>query len=262
MTGHPRAIGRVDIDVKNGPEPLAHLRQSGCMRVLFPRMEQGTQAVLLNTAGGVTGGDRLAVHATSDGNLTLTTQAAERIYRAQAGETGEIRNHLTLGENGCLNWLPQETILFEGCNLNRSLQVDMAADARFLMVEPLVFGRALMGETLHTAQITDNIRIRRDGELVFADALRLQGDIHSQLQNPAVADGAGAMASLLLIDPAAETRLDALRRFLPKTAGASLIRPGVLFARILAQDSFDLRKTLVPALRLLHGGDLPRTWSL
>jgi urease accessory protein len=97
---------------------------------------------------------------------------------------------------------------------------------------------------------------------VFADALHLQGDIHSQLQNPAVADGAGAMASLLLVAPVAETRLDGLRRILPKTAGASLIRPGVLFARILAGDSFELRKTLVPALRLLHGGELPRTWSL
>ncbi len=262
MMQQPRAHGSVEIDVKNGPEPLAHLRQSGCMRVLFPRCETGTEAVFLNTAGGVTGGDRLSVHARSAGTLTLTTQAAERIYRAQTGEVGEIRNHLHLDQGARLNWLPQETILFEGSTLNRALQVDMAADARFLMVEPLVFGRALMGETLHDALITDNIRIRRGGDLVFADALRLHGDIQDQLQNPAIADGAGAMASLLLIDPAAETRLDDLRQLLPKTAGASLIRQGVLFARVLAADSFELRKTLVPALCLLHGGHLPRTWSL
>ncbi len=244
---------------------LDDLRSSGALKMLFPRCgAERVTGVMVNTAGGVTGGDRLNIAATAgaDSRLTLTSQAAERIYRAQPGEVGQISTRLQLHDGARLDWLPQETILFDRSALNRSLQIDMAGDATALIVEPLVFGRAAMGETVSDAALHDRIHLRRDGKLIFADTLHLSGDVQAHLTRPAVAAGAGAMAGILFAGPQAETHLAPLRALMPPTGGVSLIRPGLLFARLLAPDSFVLRQTLVPVLTRLNGGALPRTWML
>ncbi|SEQ14938.1 urease accessory protein UreD [Thalassovita taeanensis] len=246
---------------------LSDLRSSGCLKVLFPRGNpERLTGIFINTAGGVTGGDhlRLRAEAGPDSHLTLSTQAAERAYRAQPKEVGRIATQLVLRGNAGLDWLPQETILFDHSALTRSLDVNMAGSARFLMVEPLVFGRAAMGERLAATALKDSVRIIRDGSLLFADCLQLAGDAQNLLERRAIAGGAGAMASVLLAAPAheAESHLDAVRALMPDTGGVSLIRPGLLFARILAEDSFVLRQSLIPVLTRLNGALLPRTWMI
>lgn len=265
----PRAIGRGVLACKRrgAATVLAGLRTSGCLKLLFPRMSEPAQtAVLLNTAGGITGGDslRFEAEAGSEAHLRLTTQAAERVYKAQPGEIGTVETRLTLTAGSRLDWLPQETILYDKGALHRSLRADLAADARLLLVEPLVFGRAAMGERVQQISLHDQLRIYRDGALVFADTLRLHGDLHAQMQRKAIGDGAGAMASALLVSDAGECEalLPRLRALLPDTAGASILHPGVLFLRALAPDSFLLRRDLIPALTLLNGADLPRTWMI
>lgn len=222
------------------------------------------QAVLLNTAGGITGGDRFSVHAEAgqDSHLTLTTQAAERAYRSIDAKPGQLETTLTLAENAQLDWLPQETILFDGASLSRNLTINMHDTARFLMVEPLIFGRTAMGETVQKADIFDRITLYRGNDLLFADRVKLTGNIQAHLDRPSIAGNARAMATLLLAAPDAERHLAKLRDLLPATAGASVIRDGLLFARILASDGHALRQSLIPALTLLHGADLPRTWML
>lgn len=158
----PRAIGALRLSARRRPEGtrLMGLRQSGALRALFPRRGGAAlEAIVVNTAGGVTGGDRLAVEAAAEdgAHLTLTTQAAERAYRAQPGSTGIVRNTLRLGGRARLAWLPQETILYDGCAMSRTLGVEMARDAAFTMVEALVFGRAAMGETLRGAWFRDRV---------------------------------------------------------------------------------------------------------
>ncbi|MGI3168744.1 urease accessory protein UreD [Pseudooceanicola sp. C21-150M6] len=216
----------------------------------------------MNTAGGVTGGDRFHISAEAEAGaaLVLTTQAAERIYRAQPGEVGQVRSVLTVGPGARLDWLPQETILYDRAALDRRLEAEVAPDGQLLAVEPVIFGRHAMGEVVESGHLSDLWRIRRGGELVFADNFRLSGDIHTQLGR--VAGGAGAMASLLLVAPDAERHLDRLRMAIGLQGGASLIRPGVLFARCLAEDGFLLRQSLLPAIRTLSGEDLPKTWML
>ncbi len=248
-----------------GRSGLTHLRQSGATRLLFPRVaDDWPTSVLLNTSGGVTGGDRfsLKAEAAEGARLTVTTQAAERIYRANGVTAGTVRTDIAIGKSARVDWLPQETIVFDGAHLRRKLSVDMAEDARLLAVEPLVFGRQAMGEKLHQIDLTDRIEIRRGGDLVFADATRLSGDVSTQLADAAIAGGAGAMASVIFVAPEAEVHLDSIRAALPETGGASLIRPGILFARILARDSFVLRASLIPILESLSQTDLPRTWML
>ncbi|MGC9417419.1 MAG: urease accessory protein UreD [Rhodovulum sp.] len=242
---------------------LSGLRQSGAFKALFPRPRgAAVEAVLVNTAGGITGGDRFdtRIEAQAGSHLSVTTQAAERAYRAQPGERGRVGNRLAVGPGARLDWLPQETILYEGSALERTLAVDLAADAQLLMVEPVVFGRAAMGEVLHDALFRDRIEIRREGVPLYLDALRLEGDIAAHVVRPAVAGGAGAMASLVLVSPAAEAHLAPVRALMPATGGASLLRDDVLVLRLLAPDSFALRRALVPALMRLTDNALPRSW--
>jgi urease accessory protein len=244
---------------------LAVLRQAGSLRALFPAPAGGAlQAAMINTAGGITGGDRFFIEAEAAAGaaLTLTTQAAERAYRAQPGETGRLSTRLTVAGGARLDWLPQETILYRGCALERTLTAELAPDARLLLAEPVIFGRGAMGERLDTASFRDRIEIRRGGRLLLRDGWRLAGDVAAQLDRPQVAGGAGAMASVLYLAPDAEAQLPRLRAMLPETAGASLVEPDLLYLRLLAPDGWLLRAALVPILTRLHRGPLPRPWML
>lgn len=262
----PRARGRARVCVhyKDGAVRLKELHQAGAMKLLFPQGRPHPEAVMVNTAGGITGGDRFDIAAASlaGGKLTMTTQAAERAYRAQPGETGRMETCLELASGAQLNWLPQETILFEGCRFARSLKVEMAADSRFLMVEPVVFGRMAMGEELQDAAFSDRVEIRRDGHLIYYDGVDLAGDIAATLDRPAVAAGARAMAALVLAAPDAEAWIKPLRDMLPATGGVSLVADGLLVLRLLATDSFEMRQSLVPILDRLTKHGLPRCWRL
>lgn len=263
----PRAVGQVQVSSKAraGASVIDDLRQQGSMKALFPRPRgQALDAVLLNTGGGITGGDRFDIAATAgpDTHLVVTTQAAERAYRAQPDEVGRLRTRLTVHPGARLDWLPQETILFDAAALDRRLTADLHGDARLLLVEPVVFGRRAMGEILRQGRFTDRIDIRRDGTLIFSDRTALNGDIAAHLARPAVAGGAGAMAAVLYAGADGERLLDAARGVLPPTGGASLIREGLLFARLLAPDSFTLRKSLLPLIAALSTTPLPRTWTI
>lgn len=263
----PRAVGELRLSVKRrGPRTVIdRFRQSGSVKCLFPRGSgPEMQAVLINTAGGVTGGDRFdtAVRAAADTALTLTTQACERAYRAQAGQVGDIRTRLRVAAGARLNWLPQETIVFDRSDIVRRLSVELAQGATFLMTEPMIFGRAAMGEIVTACRFVDRIDIRRDGVPLYLDAMRLEGDVQAHLSRAFVAGGAGAMASVLLVSDRAEAHLEPVRQMLPETAGASLLRQDVLVLRVLAEDGFALRKSLIPILNRLSGGPLPRCWMI
>lgn len=220
--------------------------------------------VLTNTSGGVTGGDRFRtdIRVTDGATVSVTTQAAERAYRAQPGQTGRVDTALFIGNQSRLNWLPQETLLFDGCNLARRLSIDVNGDGSVLMVEPLVFGRTAMGETVTQGIFDDQIDLRVEGARAFLDRVQLRRDFQRSLERPAVADGAGAAALLLYFAGDAEARLPFVRELLPPLGGASLLTERLLVARLLAQDSFELRRSLVPLIELLHNDTIPRPWMI
>ena len=263
----PRAIGALRLTASHarGASQIAGLRQSGSLKLLFPRpVGVALEAVILNTAGGLTGGDRMQVEVTAEpaAHVILSTQAAERAYRALGRSCAEVAVRLQAGAGARLDWLPQETILYDGAALARTLQLDLHPTARALLVEPVFFGRKAMGEVVHDAWLHDRWELRVAGKLCFADALRLTGDLAAQLSRAGVAGGAGAMAAVLYAGPDAAAFLPGLRALLPPTAGASLIRDGTLFARLLAADGFDLRKALIPVIEYLSGVPLPKVWRL
>lgn len=263
----PRAEGKIVVSTKSWGQNtvLEDLHQSGSLKALFPKInDTHLQCVTVNTAGGVTGGDRFSLNATAHTatHLTLSTQAAERAYRAQAGEIGRIENSLNIQPNARIDWLPQETILFDGSAVRRKLKINMAETSRLLFVEPLVFGRLECGERLKTAYFTDRIDIQRDGIAHFRDSICLDGDVDFLLQKPSVADGATAMALLVYIAPDAEAHLTAIRDLLPVTAGVSMLHHDTLVMRALARESYELRCFLIPILNRLSANALPRPWMI
>lgn len=262
-----RATGEVRLAVRlrDGATALERLRQSGSAKAHLPRSD-GCEAVLLNTAGGLAGGDRFsATIAAGPGvRLAVATQAAERVYRS-LGEDAEVVNRLEIDAGARIDWLPQETILFEGGRLRRSLTVEMASDATLLAVEPLILGRAAMGERVTQGALHDRWRIRRAGRLIHADDLRLAGDLGA-LDAAAGFAGMGACALVLLAGPGAEDLLAPARAALagaPGTvrAGASAWN-GRLAARILAPGGAALRAALIPLIERLRPGPPPRVWAL
>ena len=238
--------------------------ENGGYRTRFPTSHDSTcEAILINTGGGMAGGDhtRVDAQAQTGTQVALTTQAAEKVYRAQ-GDATRVSVDLRLEPGASLAWLPQETILFDGARLARTLDVAMPADAALVLCETLVFGRAAMGERMRTGALHDRWRIRRDGRLVFAEDLRLEGDLAALLARPALAGGAGAAATVLALMPGIAARLDSLREKLadaPAECGLSAL-DGMLVARFLAQDSQSLRAALAPFLLALRGTALPRAW--
>ncbi len=191
----------------------------------------------------------------------VTSQAAEKIYRA-AGGPSRITLTLKAAPRACIDWLPQETILFDRARVARRIDVDMAADARVTICEAIVFGRAAMGERMQTGSVCDHWRIRRGGKLVLADALRLEGPIEEILARSAVAEGASAVATVVRVAPDAEARLEALRAAFDADveAGASAF-DGILVARFIARDGFVLRRAIVAALGAI-GSPPPRAYPL
>ncbi len=265
LANQPRAYG--DALVVAGKvsdrSRIRDLRQTGALKLIFPRSYDNPNltAVAINTAGGITGGDRFFLNAEvgPDAHLTLTTQAAERAYRAAQG-SGHVSTRIRVANGATAYWLPQETILFEGANLRRRLDIDLAADAQLLLVEPLVFGRLAMGETLRRFALDDRIMVRRDGVPAYFDGTRLAAG--TALQRPALLAGARAAAQVVMISPRAEAMLPAVRAHLSAQGGASLMAPDMLVMRVLAQDSFELRQSLLPILDLLTENQLPTSWRL
>lgn len=264
---HQRASGTVRARFRRrGAATLVQrLYQDGSAKLRLPRTASGlAEAVLINTAGGLTGGDRFAnVFETDEGaSLTVTTQACERIYRAGEGHA-EVRTTLVLGAGARLDWLPQETILFDGGRLRRSLDADLASSATLLAAEALIFGRQARGEQVRSGLFRDRWRIRRAGKLVFADDLRFEGDMATDLRAPALLGGAGALATALIVAPDAEDRLAAVRDRLGDCSGGASAWDGKLVARLVAPDGFALRRRLLPVLEALRDDQpVPKLWQL
>lgn len=277
-----RSSGAVRVSFKRhgSKTVLDALYQQGCSKVRFPKTDAQlpAEAILINTSGGLTDGDCLACSASwrADTSALITTQAAERIYRSR-GATASLHCRLDIGERADACWLPQETILFDGGRLDRTMDVFMASSARLLAAESIVFGRTDMGEVVRAGRLLDRWRIRIDDRLVFADAVLLDesscGHFAQHLTRRSIANGAISMATLIYVGADCALHLDGVRCALDISdvvAGASDLGP-LLVARMLAKNGRSMREAVARVFASIQDNSnagaadkrftLPRVWN-
>ena len=260
-----RARGLVRFDVRQA-DGLTHrgaLHKSGSLRVRFPSPEgEGLSAVFVNTAGGIAGGDRfdIDIAAGEGARLTLTSAAAEKVYRAE-NSGAAVNIALKAHAHAHLAWLPQETILFDRARVRRHIEIDLAESASLLFCEIVVFGRAAMGERMSQGEFLDRWRMRRGGRLVFAENIHLDGDIGEKLGRPAVANGGSAIGAALIVpgDEALVARIRKLSESFRGEVGISAWN-GFAMARFCAQDAASLRADMMAVLGRASSSALPRLW--
>jgi len=261
-----RAVGRIALAVGSGSTGSRRQRvhEAGSLRVRFPNSvnKDILEAVIVNTAGGMTGGDRFDVDVTvaAGAQVTVTTAAAEKVYRSTGPETA-VGVKLNVAAGGMLAWLPQQTILFDRVRLRRTIDVDLAPGAGIVLAEAVVFGRAAMGETVRDGYFFDRWRVRIGGTLVFAESLRLDGAVAAQLAQPSVARGGIAIATVLKI-PGGESDADAVRALEKDLVAEASVSAwnGLAVARLAAPSGEALQRDLVGVLTALGGMPLPRLW--
>jgi urease accessory protein len=260
-----RARGSVSFDVHqaDGVTRRRRLHESGSLRVRFPSPEaDGLSAVFVNTAGGVAGGDRfdIEIAAGEGARLAVTTAAAEKVYRAE-GRAAQLHIALKAASGAHLAWLPQETILFDRARVERKIDIDLADGASLLLCEIVVFGRAAMGERMQAGEFIDRWRLSRGGRLVFAETMRLDGDIGAKLRRPAVAKGGAAVGTALIV-PGDEALVERIREVADSFGGEVGISAwnGFAMARFCAQDAQRLRADMMAVLGRASGSALPRLW--
>jgi len=260
-----RARGAIDLVIVSGK--LKRFYQSGSAKIFIPKTyAKTTEAVLVNTAGGLTGGDIFDAKLRADGDthLTVSTQTAERVYCALGPQAAKITIDMELCGKASLHWLPQETILFDGAGFSRHLKVEMDDAASFLASEMMVFGRTAMHETVRQGNISDQWRISRDGRLIHAEALRLDGHIDEKLLQPASADGGVCVATTLYVSRDAEAKADAVRSFFKnhddvRTAVSAW--DGKLVIRSVCGNTARLKKLMAQFIEQFRNIANPRVWN-
>ena len=268
-----QGVLRLEIRHRGGRSALHSVYQQAPCRALMPTVEPGAplEAILVNTSGGLVGGDRIesVIAVGADASAVLASQAAEKVYRSTGADT-VVETALSIAEGAWLEWLPQETILFDGARLHRRLSIDLAPTARLLAAETVIFGRIARGERFSRGFLHDSWALRRAGRLVWADAIRLDGDVEA-LRTRAFGFGrAAGYATLLHAGPAAASFLPLAREIVasaPAEGGATLVS-GLLLLRFIAEDAARLRSAVAAAACRLRAeiaglpAQLPRVWQI
>jgi urease accessory protein len=245
----------------------AEVFETGGWRLRFPRSHGGPcEAVVVNTGGGMAGGDRvaIAVAARAGANGLVTSQSQEKIYRAD-GAACELGVRLEVAAGARLTWAPQETLMFDRARLHRRLEAEVDETATLTLIEAVAFGRLAYGETRIDAALSDRWRLWRGGKLIFADNMTI-ADAGRTLDRAAVGAGARALATIVRLAPDAAASLDPLRQLFAQEeqsggleAGASVV-DGALVARLASRSPQRLRQALVASFLVLEGQDAPRVW--
>ena len=258
-----RAEGRIALAVAaaGGTTRRRQVAEHGSLRVRFPNVAgPELEAVLVNTAGGMTGGDRFDIDVAvgPDAKLMVGTTAAEKIYRS-LGPAANVAVRLAVSAGATLRWLPQETILFDRARLDRRIDIALEEGATLALAESIMFGRSAMGESVEDGELIDRWRIRVGGRLVLAESVRLTGAIARKLAEPAVAARGRAVATVLII-PGEVRHVEAVRALdVSGELGVSAWN-GIAVVRLVAPDDVTLRRDLAAVLTALDTGPRPKLW--
>lgn len=257
-----RARGQVGLSMRNSK--LDKLYQSGCAKLMLPKTYgEMTEAVLLNTAGGITGGDKLDISIEAEsGAVIVTTQTAERLYKSST-EPAKMTVNLYAKKAATLHWMPQETILFDGAELDRKIDLDMSSDSRCLLAETIILGREAMGEHITDCHFTDNWRLYRDGQLFHAESLRLTDRVAEIICARAGGNGARLLSTILYAGRDAEQVSETIAQAVENGASHCAVSywEDRLVIRLTSPHAPTARKEVNRLLCLIRQQPLPRVWQ-
>jgi len=267
-----RGLCRIAVGGSQADNEILDVFQRSPMRVMFPRISGADvkEAVLINTAGGIAGGDRLVcgVTAMAGSSIAVTTQTAERVYRA-LDEPARILTKLKVSDGSRLAWFPQETIIFNWARLYRVTEVEISPGAELLALEWLVFGRSAHGEQIVGGHLSDRWRVKKDGGLLWADSFHVGEKGFSDLKRRALLGNCKAIATLIYFGPELDKRLELLRGIsgsLDCNCAATSVA-GLIIVRLAAETSSNLKLALRALLQHLEtefeSGPfrVPKMWS-
>jgi urease accessory protein len=241
-------------------------------RIMFPRTGSRPveEAVIINTGGGVAGGDRLecSVAALPGASIAVTSQAAEKVYRA-LDDPARVATRLTARESARLAWLPQETIVFNGARIHRTTEIELFSGAELLALEWLVLGRAAHGEVVVSGSVLDGWRVKKDGRLIWADSFRISDEVFVHRNRKALLSHYSSIATLVYFGPDLDRKVEFLRQILSSLECdcAVTLVSGLVVVRFAAKQSSDLKLALRSSLQQfgpeLGSGpfQVPKMWS-
>ena len=257
-----RAKGSVSFHCSN--DKIKRLHQSGSAKLMLPKTYgEMKEAVLLNTSGGITGGDQFDFTIKVENcSILATTQTAERLYRSNT-KPAKINIMLKATKGATLHWLPQETIVFDGANVDRTIRLDMTSDSTCLLAETIILGRQAMGEEIKDCHFTDQWRLYRDGKLFHAEALRMIGDVKEQIAATAGCNNARLLSTIIYAGKDAEEKKGVIRPWLEKASSctAASCWDDRLVIRILSPHAQSGRSDINHLLQVIRNQPLPRVWQ-
>ena len=259
-----RANGNINVKINNNE--INRFYQSGSAKVFYPKSSQKIkELVLVNTAGGLTSGDNFFynIDIINKSKIFVTTQTAERVYKG-INENAEIKVTLLVDNTSDLFWIPQELILFNNCNLNRKIEVNLKSNSNFLLAESTIFGRTAMGEILEKGFFKDNWKIYLNKKLIHAEALSLTGIIKDKLSSIACTDNGVAICNIFISGKHFLSKEDLLTKTLKNSeiilSSHSKWNDKMLI-RIVSKDAYELKLTKKKLILCLSDKNLPRVWN-
>ena len=259
-----RSYGKVDIKFKN--DNIVKFFQKGSSKALIPNTHNDyKQIVLINTAGGITGGDKFCIGLELDNSkICGSTQAAEKIYKGDIKE-GKIDLDINLKNNSTLFWLPKEMILFNNCNLKRQINVNLSTNSNLLMSESTIFGRTAMKETFSNGNYKDFWKIFIGKKLIHVEATKSEGNIEEFLSKAATFNNNCAINITIGIGKRILENADKIKNNLLKNneiISEMSIWDEKLVIRTISQDSYHLGFAIKKILFYFFNGNIPKVWSL
>ncbi|MDX8129257.1 urease accessory protein UreD [Methylomonas sp. OY6] len=246
---------------------LVNRSHRGPLTVQRPFYPEGEvcHVYLLHPPGGVVAGDRLTINASADtaAQALITTPAAGKFYRSGGGEARQTVN-LTVADGASLEWLPQETIVYDGARLSANMHIELAEQSRFVGWEITALGRPAAGEGFSDGHAELNWRIQRDGRLFYLERQHLDAQAFQARWGLAGHSACGTM----FVYPATPLHLEAVQALIGEepNRGVTLIE-GLLICRGLDERA-DVLKGFFERVWGLVRGDVvgkevcaPRIWA-
>ena len=258
-----RSNGTLDLKLINNE--IKKLFQSGSSKVLIPNSyNNNNELVLINTSGGITCNDSFETKINiTNSNSSISTQAAEKIY-AGIGNPAKVDINITL-KNSNLYWLPKELILFDNSKLDRKININLSKNSNLIFCETSIFGRKAMLEKIENISFSDNWKIYINSSLKHLEAINIKGSIKDNFKNKYTFENQSSLSTILIFGEIINQLEPELRKIIQniKNHYCEITKfDDKIIIRSLADDNYDLKKTVNYIMENIIHDKLPKNWDL